>query len=316
MATFSENQVRHLYVVKSAADFTASKDKGGALYFSLKDANGKPVRSDLIENIMHAKATSYVTLRRKTRVAKVTMSGNPVIGEDYVLTINYRKFVSQSDENFYQEIGAAHATTTTASDVLLELAKNLAQNTKKQEMVEIAVVVNNAEKAISAVTSSDVVTAILIKEIAQPWIRGIKAQEPVEFVLSYSNSKLNASTNEPTIWGADTDASATFGTTIGNGKKMADYEYFLMGERGDQYRMKGWPNVVETKYLVDETKEYDAIDLHYAYIGANHAIQKSEKDITLLMADHETALAVLGKINAQVPGLLVAPDDWDESSEA
>jgi hypothetical protein len=56
-----------------------------------------------------------------------------------------------------------------------------------------------------------------------------------------------------------------------------------MGERGDIYRNVGWPNVIPTKYLVvDETKDYDVLDIHYYYEGAGENPQKSEKDITIV----------------------------------
>jgi hypothetical protein len=68
---------------------------------------------------------------------------------------------------------------------------------------------------------------------------------------------------------------------IKNGKKVADMEYFSMGERGDIYRNAGWPNVTKTQYLVDPSLDYDVYDIHYAYVGSNEAVQKSEKDITI-----------------------------------
>ena len=76
-----------------------------------------------------------------------------------------------------------------------------------------------------------------------------------------------------------------------------------MGERASEYRMKGWPYVWDTKYMVDPDEQYDVVDIHYAYHGSNHAIQKSEKDITLVMpvgtgADaHKVTAAVIAKIN-------------------
>ena len=56
-----------------------------------------------------------------------------------------------------------------------------------------------------------------------------------------------------------------------------------MGERGDVYRMMGFPNVIRTKYLVDPDLKYNTIDIHYAYVGPNEAVQKSEKDITIVV---------------------------------
>ena len=69
-----------------------------------------------------------------------------------------------------------------------------------------------------------------------------------------------------------------------------------MGERGDHYRNINWPYVIETTYLADPAEEYHVIDIHYAYVGSNEGVQKSERDITLVgsKADINT---VIGAIN-------------------
>lgn len=56
-----------------------------------------------------------------------------------------------------------------------------------------------------------------------------------------------------------------------------------MGERGDMYRGIGYPNNIPTTYLVDPTVKYNVIDIHYAYVGSNESVQKSEKTITLVV---------------------------------
>jgi len=100
-----------------------------------------------------------------------------------------------------------------------------------------------------------------------------------------------------------TDDTATDGVVIRNGKQIADLEYFLMGERGDMYRHLGWPNYVPTKYLVDPTAAYDVIDIHYAYVGANHSVQKSEKTLTIVCPTDEAAgTATLGTVATAVAG--------------
>ena len=83
------------------------------------------------------------------------------------------------------------------------------------------------------------------------------------------------------IWGKVEKAESL--AKVENGKIIADLEYFCMGERGDQYRNIGWPNVIKTKYLVDPEKKYNTIDIHYAYVGDGVSVQKSEKDITIVV---------------------------------
>lgn len=318
MATFSENQVRQLYVVNGAADFTPGKDKDGILFFGLKDVDGKPVRSDLLTHIMSAKATSALAMQRKLRTIKLTAAdADMVAGQDYIVKINYRKFISQSDEDTYQEIASAHCATTgdEVEVVLRALAENLVQNTRKQELIHVTVVVGGVEKEVAALGTSDVVTDIIIREIAQPWTLGVKQEEAVDFTVSASPITKNS---EDYAWATISDETANETTVLGNGKKIADLEYFCLGERGDIYRNMGWPNVIPTKYMVDPAKQYDCIDIHYAYVGSNHAVQKSEKDITLVMPagtpaapDHTVASAVLDAINNLGIISIEIPTDWD-----
>lgn len=315
--TTSENQVRHLYVVNSASDITPTKGKDGVLYFGLKDVDGKAIRSDLITNILHAKATAAEAMQRKLKAIKITATdADMVAGQDYIVQLEYRKFISQSDEDTYQEVGMARAKKTgdDVEVVLAELAKNLYANTKKQELVEVKVIVGGVEKAVSALLDTDVVTAIVIREIEQPWKLGIKQEEAVEF--SVATLPIIVSGAEA-AWATITDETAS-STVIGNGKKTADLEYFLMGERGDIYRNMGWPNVIPTRYLADATKVYDYIDIHYAYAGTCEDVQKSEKDITLVIpagsvgsVDHTVASTVLAAINALNVVTIEEPDEWN-----
>ena len=134
-------------------------------------------------------------------------------------------------------------------------------------------------------------TGVVITEAEQEWKRGVLAQVPVYFSV-HPTTILVGGVDE--IWGVVTPAHS--GVYVGNGKNIADLEYFCMGERGDQYRNIGWPNVIETTYLVDPTSEYSVLDIHYAYVGSNEGVQKSERDITLVgsKADINT---VIGAIN-------------------
>ena len=315
--TTSENQVRHLYVVNSASDITPTKGKDGVLYFGLKDVDGKAIRSDLITNILHAKATAAEAMQRKLKAIKITATdADMVAGQDYIVCLNYTKFISQSDEDTYQEVGMARAAKTgdDVEVVLRDLARNLYANTKKQGLVEIKAIVGGAEKKASELADVDVVTAIVIREIEQPWMLGIKQEEAVEFTVATPTIVVNGTDYG---WATVTDETAS-STVIGNGKKTADLEYFLMGERGDIYRNMGWPNVIPTRYLADATKVYDYIDIHYAYAGTCEDVQKSEKDITLVIPagsvgseNHTVASTVLAAINALNVVTIEEPDEWN-----
>lgn len=134
-------------------------------------------------------------------------------------------------------------------------------------------------------------TGVVITEVEQEWKRGILAQVPVYFSV-HPTTILVSGVDE--IWGVATPSHS--GLYVGNGKNIADLEYFCMGERGDHYRNINWPYVIETTYLVDPASEYSVLDIHYAYVGSNEGVQKSERDITLVgnKADINT---VIGAIN-------------------
>ena len=134
-------------------------------------------------------------------------------------------------------------------------------------------------------------TGVVIKEVEQDWILGTKQQKAINFTISTTDATYIGETMYADLnsWGV---VEYSEGATVKNGKLMADFEYFHMGARGDQYRMVGFPDYVPTSYMVDPTAEYDTIGLHYAFIDSNEGVQKSEKDITLIIPKGKTAAYV------------------------
>jgi hypothetical protein len=68
-----------------------------------------------------------------------------------------------------------------------------------------------------------------------------------------------------------------------------------MGEKGDQYRGINWPYVMKTEYMVDPSKQYYSVDVHYSFVDAGVSVQKSEKTITFLTTSATVANAILAK---------------------
>jgi len=125
---------------------------------------------------------------------------------------------------------------------------------------------------------SGTTTGIVLEEVAQEWTLGVFEQVPVNFTIQPTTI---VASGDEVIWGTVTTLSPT--TYVLDGKKIADLEYFAMGERGDQYRMIHFPNVIRTTYLVDPTLAYNVIDIHYYYDGTGEDAQKSEKDISIVV---------------------------------
>lgn len=304
MATFSTNQVRQLYVAKALkTTHVLASDAAGSiavkndtaknhLYFEYKGADNL-MRSDLIDikNILYAKATDADAMAHELKSVTVTLDTNvnggaPIAGQDYILRIAFRQYVGMSDEDQYFKYGMVHAYAgTTASDFYKKLALSLVKNFSREVTPLVKFTLTNSDDEavpVDATTKesslTETYTALVIDEVEQPWRLGIMEQTPVYFTVQPTTITVNG---DERIWGTveDTDPAGT----IDNGKKIADLEYFCMGERGDIYRGVGFPNNIPTTYLVDPTVKYNVIDIHYAYVGSNESVQKSEKTITLVV---------------------------------
>lgn len=299
MATFSVNQNRQLFVAKAVVtatpaavgDLKLGSDKASTYMYFQHMGYGGLTRSDKIDlsNVMYAKITKAEALSRKLKKATVTLDsevneGNPISGQDYVLRIFFRQYIGNS--NIYQEAkyGVVHGYKgMTASNFYKTLALSLAMNFSK-EVVPLLKFYLKTPSDTTEVTAStaekdltDTYIGVVIEEAEQPWRLGVRKQEEVSFDVIPTTVLFNS---EEVIWG--TVENDTSETTIKNGRKMADLEYFCMGERGDQYRQIGWPHNIETKYLVDPEKEYNVLDIHYYFSDSGVNVQKSEKDITIL----------------------------------
>ena len=306
------------------------------LYFEYKGADNR-MRSDLIDikNILYAKATSADSMAYKMKSATIALDssvngGTPVAGQDYILRIAFKQYVGMSDEDQYFKYGMVHAYSGMTADVFYKtLAQSIAKNFSREIVplikIEVHSTTTNSKRGFDVngymtVTpstkdngkkdstnpyydgTSAIVTdidSIRITEVEQPWRLGVMSQTPVYFTVQPVEIIVDG---DESIWG--TVKMGTNGT-IGNGKVIADLEYFCMGERGDIYRGIGWPNNIPTTYLIDPSKTYNVLDIHYAYVGSNESVQKSEKTITIACADKEVLNQIIGAVKAAT-GLTIA----------
>lgn len=311
MATFSTNQARQLYVANAlkspnviatdaAGSIAVKSDTAKShLYFEYMGAGGM-TRSDLIDikNILYAKATdaddlAYDLAKYKLTLDTTVNGGEPVVAQDYILRIAFRNYPGLSEEDQYFKYGMVHAVTgMTASGFYKTLALSLVKNFSREEqgLLKFYLETGGTDAGTVAGTPTEVTkdtkessltgtyTGIVIEEAPQDWILGVMEQTPVNFTIQ---PDLIIDNGDERIWGVVKKVAST--NSIPDGHKIADLEYFCMGERGDIYRMVGFPYVIRTKYLVDPDIKYNVIDIHYAYVGSNESVQKSEKDITIVV---------------------------------
>ena len=324
MATFSVNQVRQLYVATSLkTPHVLASDAAGSiavkndtvkshLYFEYKGADNL-MRSDLIDtkNILYAKATDATAMAHNLKSVTVALDSNvnggaPVAGQDYILRIAFKQYVGMSDEDQYFKYGMVHAYAgMSASEFYKVLAVSLAKNFSREivPLIKIEIKTASATTEVTPTTKvadlKDTYTGVVVTEVEQPWRLGVMAQTPVYFTVQSVPVTVNGDERH---WATLTESTSG---SIGNGKTIADLEYFCMGERGDMYRQVGWPNNIPTTYLVDPTKTYCVFDIHYAYVGSNESVQKSEKTITIVCADKAELNNVITAFNTAT-GLSVA----------
>lgn len=325
MATYSVNQVRHLYVAKNlktteaplttVGDIKLKVDKDKTtLYFQYYSPSGLVESSDKIHipNVTYAKATSSENLAKKLDRYQVVLDtkingGNPVAGQDYILRLAFRQYVGLSPEDQYWKYGMVHAVSGMSAsnfykDLALSLGKNLAR--EATPLVTIYLVSNASDDKIytkvdidtDPTTLADTYIGIQIEQVAQDWVLGVMSQGYIPFTVQPTNITYEG---DERIWG--TVNTITSSNTVQNGHEIADLEYFCMGARGDLYRNMGWPNVIPTTYLVDPTQNYDVLDINYYWAGDAEDAQKSPRTLTLVAVDadkHAAMNDLIAAINA------------------
>lgn len=310
----SDNQFRNLYVMKAYKDSESNITAVGDLtlkvdtaksnvYLVYKDTEDA-ITSDLIsiKNLLYAKSTKAADMARKLNSQSVTLNADPVSGQDYVLNVEIRNFVALGDDSTHIKFGAVHAVKgMTKSDFYKAMAVNLAKNFSREPSpilnvslnkhatadtdsgtdtdTKVAVLVNGKMQNLAALKPTESYTKIIIDEVEQPWRRGVAQVEPVNFNTTCGTILVDG---DDVIWGT---VAKENGSTVNNGKQIADMEWFYHGTRGDIYREATYPDNFDFKHLVDETEAYNTLDIHFAYVGPGVEVAKSERTITVVCAD-------------------------------
>ena len=305
MGVFSTNQNRQMYVATAQKTSVAKTDAAGTIavkhntantemYFNYVGADKTVMRSDLIklDSIMYAKATPAANLKLQLKSVKVSLAGDLIPGEDYILRINIQQAFGKGDDTTYQKFGAVRATSgMTDTQFWTAMKDSLERNLSKELTQWFTFTVTPAEAPTPA--------KLTITEVEQPWVAGKTPKENVHFDIVNCYVKDSAGVEVE----AYTIAKPTYTPEAKNGHIIVDQEIFYMGERGDQYRDTNGLIKINTQYLADANKDYCAIDIHYAFVDSNEGVQKSEKDI-YIVGEQATITALITSINGVKAGLL------------
>lgn len=306
----SDNQFRNLYVMKAykdsksaiaaVGDVTLKVDTAKNLMYLVYKDTEDTLASDIIniKNLLYAKSNKAADMARKLNSQSVILNADPISGQDYVFNVEVRNFVALGDDSTHIKFGAVHAVKDmTKSDFYKAMAVNLAKNLSREPSpilnvsltkhdtsnsgtnTKIAVLINGKMQNLAALKSTESYTNIIIDEVEQPWRRGVAQVEPVNFNTTCGTILMDG---DDVIWGT---VKKEVGDVINNGKQIADMEWFYHGTRGDIYREATYPDNFDFKPLVDETKAYHTLDIHFAYVGPGVEVAKSERTITVVCAD-------------------------------
>lgn len=306
----SDNQFRNLYVMKAykssesaitaVGDATLKVDTAKNLMYLVYKDTEDTLTSDIIniKNLLYVKSNKAADMARKLHSQSVTIKENPISGQDYVLNVEVRNFVALGDDSTHIKFGAVHAVKDmTKSDFYKAMAVNLAKNLNREPSpilnvsltkhdttasgtnTKVSVFINGKMQNLATLQSTESYTNIIIDEVEQPWRRGVSQVEPVNFNTTCGTILMDG---DDVIWGT---VEKEEGNSINNGKQIADMEWFYHGTRGDIYREATYPDNFDFKPLVDETKAYHTLDIHFAYVGPGVEVAKSERTITVVCAD-------------------------------
>ena len=290
MTNFSTNQVMQFYALEGVT----AKVKP----YALEDAvvitftkDGETRVSDKIQNVMWGKLTTAEALKKAGKKITIT-AAKAIAGQDYVVRVSYPEVGGLGVEGWTTKTAVAHAKTDAVEDIYTDIVASL----------KVAL---GTDGVLTVKNESGIV--IEPANVTKFYKRGVRPVVIPDFKIE---TNLIVEEGEETSWATQTEAASTT-AVVTSGYKVSDMEYFAMGERGDQYRMAGYPDVIETEYLVDPTKEYDVLVVHYAYKGANDTSYNSEKD--LIIAGAKGALDELaGKLSKATGAIFTKVDTKEE----
>lgn len=261
MALFSVNQATQMYVGNATTELT----KNGDQYYLVTGPDSKIERTDIIkkDHILYQTTKTVADFNSKVNIPKITV-GTIAKGNEYVirLTIVDDFGVAAADIKTIAVIAEDTTAANLANKIATALNKAAARDLKKAYVAA-------PEGAVVTITPE--MDHLLGKKFVIPQI-----------TVQVVNLKDDADTMK--INGDGGWVSYTSTPVAGSGlAKLKDYEYFLAGEKGDQYRGVTFPNDIPFVSKLGAATDKTVVNtIHYYEDLSNEAVQKSEKTIVIV----------------------------------
>ena len=320
MQNFNTNQTRHLYVagaiddnVDTNLDIALGTTATGEMYFKYKNADGNITRSDTFDpkKVISLKNTPAADLAQPLMMASIAADTNVIdfgatssfIGKAFVLKVTVHGLFDYDDDNSSVIIATLVGDATNLASqaaftkyLAVELAKNLV-NKLDPNYPLLQVFYNGTEvtKNTAVASLSGSYTNFQIVQAPQKWVRGKLTGEPVNFtVASAVNDIVNGVSFGTKPFLTDDSIqivpSTVSGHTVISGDyKLADLEYFALGERGDVMRGFNYPNEYAVSYAIVPGTSYSVLSIEYYWSGDAENVQKSPRLIQVAAPYNSTA---------------------------
>lgn len=300
---FSTNQAIQFYCVPTGSAPSIQKlgasGKETHAFLEFTNGAGETVRTDLIQ-LGHITDVKNVAASSDTKALKgvgVTLnssvnSGNPVVGQEYIIRVTIKGTIGE-ECTYTKQASYVAKTGDTAGTVLAGLAGNLLVNlTEDYPLYEIYDTTVSASTKITAKVSNgaitltkngSTVTSVTKLVIAEPkpfWKLGTFPEQTMNFDVTVA--PIIVSTVEVPDWATFSSVSAG---TIPNTHKVADLEYFALGEKGAD-DVHGFSIITDGNVALqvnpNDSNGYNVLTVQYYHTGARDAVQKSERTLVIV----------------------------------
>lgn len=295
---FSTNQVIQFYnltpftaggstVTPAASVQAVGKHKRIVVANSPDGQLGHSPLYDVVLGTSLREAKDDVVYRKALKVELAT-GHTPVVGAKYILTLTFRNTVGEEDT--VEKFAEYYAKDNTSASFYGGLAKSLFQNQGVGDGKLYEIHATLGTPITDLATAEAVSAAFYIVEAEPDWELG-SFPLTLEKVSASTNTIVDAQGLEYDEWlksldFTTDDTSSVAALKIVNSKKVADFEYFAIGERGISSWQNGWPMNIRRSQTIDgsDANGYSLLIAHVARIGDNQNSTYQEMDLIFALA--------------------------------
>ena len=293
MTNFSTNQVMQFYVA-TETPVVSSKIPGRGVSIKI---DGK--RTDIIENVLWGKLVDSASLATFAKKVTVAITGDLIGDAYYTVRVSYPEVFGAGVESW---------TVKTATFFVKDKDEATASNIVTGLVGKLNEVL--PEFLVATTGGTSIIITVDVTKLPK-WERGFRPAIVPEFNVTVNVAENgNDKNGEVSGWAQITEAKGE--ASINGSYKLADMEYFALGERGDEYRQMGWPYITyqsDYKVTPGSDKTYYVLMVHYGFKGDNANSHLSEKDLIITSENKGLLTGVMDSLMEELGATFTEVDD-------